>query len=158
MANRVDVQYVQFYTDGSAAKKIATPLPKKRVQERPVQKKMKRKVIRIDMVAILSLAVCVALLATLGLGVGKLQKAQEDNARMTQYVEKLSRDNETLAQEYAASYDLNEIEKTAIALGMIHGDEASHRGVTVQMGAQTPAQPQMQLWHGLISFFANIFA
>jgi len=158
MASRVDVQYIQFYTDGSAAKKIATPLPKKRVAEKPVARRAKRKVIRIDPVAILSLAVCLALFITLGVGIGKVQQAQQDNARMAQYVESLSQKSESLAQEYAAGYDLHEIEKTALALGMVHSDQASHRGVIVQMESETPVQPQMNFWQNLVAFFSSIFA
>ena len=158
MANNVEVKYVQFYTEGSAAKKIATPLPKKRVAEKPVQKRVKRKVVRIDPVAILSLAVCLALAITLGLGIGRIQQAKQDNARMAAYVESLTQKSEALAQEYAAGYDLYEIEKTAIALGMVHNDQASHRGVTVQMEADTNAQPQMNFWQNLVTFFTNVFA
>ena len=158
MANRVDIQYIQFYTEGSAAKKIATPAPKKRVQEKPVAKRANRKVIRIDPVAVLSLAVCLALVITLGVGIGKVQQAKQDNLRMAQYVETLSQKSEALAQEYAAGYDLHEIEKTAIALGMVHSDQASHRGVIIQMEAQEQAQPQMNFWQNLVAFFHSIFA
>ncbi len=158
MASRVDIQYIQFYTEGSAAKKIATPLPKKRVQERPAGRRAKRKVIRIDPIAILSLTVCLALAITLGLGIGKIQQAKQDNLQMAQYVQNLSQKSEALAQEYAAGYDLHEIEKTAKALGMVHSDQASHRGVTIQMDAQTPVQPQMNFWQNLVAFFSSIFA
>ena len=158
MASRVDIQYVQFYTEGSAAKKIATPLPKKRVAQKPVARRAKRKVIRIDPVAILSLAVCLALAITLGLGIGKVQQAKQDNARMAAYVESLTQKSETLAQEYAAGYDLHEIEKTALALGMVHNDQASHRGVSIQVETETSVQPQMNFWQNLVTFFTNIFA
>ena len=158
MANRVDIQYIQFYTDGSAAKKLATPLPKKQVAEKPAAKRAKRKIIRIDPVAVLSLAVCLALAITLGLGIGKVQQAKQENARMAQYVEQLNQKSEGLAQEYAAGYDLHEIEKTALALGMVHSDQASHRGVTVQLEAEVPAEPQMNFWQNLVTFFHSIFA
>ena len=158
MASRVDIQYIQFYTEGSAAKKIATPLPKKRVAEKSVARRAKRKVIRIDPVAILSLAVCLALAITLGLGIGKVQQAKQDNARMAAYVESLTQKSETLAQEYAAGYDLHEIEKTALALGMVHNDQASHRGVSIQMETETSVQPQMNFWQNLVVFFHSIFA
>ncbi len=158
MANRVDIQYVQFYTDGSAAKKVAAPLPKKRVAEKPAAKRAKRKIIRIDPVAVLSLAVCLALAITLGLGIGKVQQAKQENARMAQYVEQLDQQSERLAQEYAAGYDLHEIEKTAMALGMVHSDQASHRGVTIQLEAEAPVQPQMNFWQNLVAFFSSIFA
>ena len=158
MASRVDVRYIQFYTEGTAAKKIATPLPKKRVEAKPVQKRAKRKVVRIDPIAILSLAVCLALAIALGMGIGKVQQAQQDNLRMAQYVDTLSQKSEALAQEYAASYDLHEIEKTAMALGMVHSDQASHRGVAIQMESQTPVRPQMNFWQNLMAFFTNIFA
>ena len=158
MASRVDIQYIQFYTDGSAAKKIAAPLPKKKAAKKPVAQRAKRRVIRIDPVAILSLTVCLALAITLCVGLGKAQQARQENLRMQQYVEKLTQEGETLAQEYAAGYDLQEIEKTAIALGMVHSDHASHRGVAIQMEAETPAQPQMNFWQNLVVFFTNIFA
>ena len=158
MASRVDVQYIQFYTEGSAAKKIATPLPKKRVQEKPVAKRVKRKVVRIDPVAVFSMVVCLALTITLGIGIGKVQQAKQENLRMQEYVEKLSQESEMLAQEYAAGYDLHEIEKTAIALGMVHSDQASHRGVTIQMEAVTPVQTQMSFWQNVMAFFSGIFA
>ena len=79
MASRVDIQYIQFYTEGSVAKKIASPTPKVRTQERTATTRAKRKVIHIDPVAILSLAVCVALAITLGLGIGKVQQAKQEN-------------------------------------------------------------------------------
>lgn len=158
MASRVDIQYIQFYTEGSAAKKIAAPLPKKQAERKPAAKRAKRKVIRIDPIAILSLTVCLALAITLGLGIGKVQQARQENAQMQQYVERLSRESEALAQEYAAGYDLQEIEKTAIALGMVHSDQASHRGVIIQMEDQTAAQPQMSFWQNLVAFFHSIFA
>lgn len=158
MASRVDVQYINFYTEGSAAKKIAAPLPQKRVQPKPAAKRAKRKVIHIDPVAILSLAVCAVLAVTLCFGIAKVQRANEEQQRMQRYVEQLTQENETLAKEYAAGYDLQEIEKTALALGMVHSDQASYRGVTVQMGAQAAAQPQMHFWQNFVAFFANIFA
>ena len=159
MASRVDVRYINFYTDGSAAKKIAAPLPQKRVQQKPVTaKKTKRKAIHIDPVAVLSLAVCTALVITLGFGIAKVQRASEDNLRMQQYVEQLTQENESLAKEYAEGFDLEQIEKTALALGMVHSDQASHRGVSIQMGTATPAQPQMSFWQNFVAFFANIFA
>ena len=114
--------------------------------------------IRIDPIAVLSLTVCLALAITLGLGIGKIQQAKQENARMAAYVETLSQKSEALAQEYAAGYDLHEIEKTAMALGMVHNDQASHRGVTVQVEAETPVQPQMNFWQNLVVFFTNIFA
>ncbi len=158
MAGRVDVQYVNFYTDGSAARKIATPRPQKQVQEKPAAKRVKRKVLHLNPVAVFSLVVCLALFITLGVGMSKVQQANEENQRMAQYVEQLSQKSEELSKEYAASYDLHEIEKTALALGMVHGDQASHRGVAVQVEAEAPAQPQMGFWENVMAFFANIFA
>jgi hypothetical protein len=41
---------------------------------------------------------------------------------------------------------------------MVHNDQASHRGVTVQVQAEAPVQPQMNFWQNLVVFFTNIFA
>ncbi len=155
MANRVDVQYVRFYTDGSAAKKIAPAFPESKPVKMPRAKSKKRRLIAIDPVAILSLAVCLALVITLGIGVGKLQKAKQDNLQMARYVEQLSSENETLAQTYAAGYDLHEIEKTALALGMVHSEDASHRGIGMQLDAQSA---QLYFLQSIAAVFENLFA
>ncbi len=158
MANRVDIQYVRFYTDGSAAKKIAPVAPVKKVQPAPHARKAKRKVIRIDPVAIFSIAVCAALLICISIGLTSLKTAQQENARMAQYVQQLTQENETLAQQYAAGYDLNEIEKTALALGMVPIGQANHQSVQLQ-AQEAAAQPHApSLWESILGFFANLFA
>ena len=64
MTRYPNVQYVHFYTDGSAARKLEPVIPfKKNTVRIPAQKKSKRKVIYLDPVAIFSMAVALCLFA-----------------------------------------------------------------------------------------------
>ena len=154
MASRVDVQYIRFYTDGNAAKKIAPVLPEKKPQRMPRVYKVKRKVVRIDPVAVLSIGVCIALFISLAVGVGKFRAAKAENARMAQYVQQLTQENEALSQTYAAGYDLQEIEKTAQALGMVSASQANYQSATV-MTAAADQQAPATFWESFLAFFAN---
>lgn len=157
MASRVDVQYIRFYTDGNAAKKIAPVLPEKKPQRMPRAHKVKRKIVRIDPVAVLSIGVCIALFISLGVGVGKFRSAKAENARMAQYVQQLTQENEALSQTYAAGYDLQEIEKTAQVLGMVPASQAKQQSATVAAATEDNRTPPT-FWESFLAFFANIFA
>lgn len=155
MANRPAIQYVQFYTDGSAARKLApersapkTTLPKPRRQ--------KRKVVYVDPVAILGIVVAVCMLITMTAGVAQYMAIREETAQMEQYLEQLKLENADLSTQYAAGYDLENVEKTALALGMIPAEQAAH--VPLPATVQEPeAQPQT-LWERIGTFLTGLFA
>ena len=118
------VQYVQFYTDGSAARKLEPITPfKKNTVRLPAQKKSKRKVIYLDPVAILSMMVAVFLLIMMTVGVVQYCNVKAQADTMASYVHYLEQENQELTQQYAQSYDLNEIKITANALGMIPAEQ-----------------------------------
>ena len=62
MARKHDILYVNFYTDGSAARKIAPAFPEMQPQRKPRAKKKKKTVIYFDPVAICSLMVAAVML------------------------------------------------------------------------------------------------
>jgi len=134
MTRYPNVQYVHFYTDGSAARKLEPVIPFKRSTVRiPAQKKNKRKVIYLDPVAVLSMAVAVCLLAVMVIGVGQFYDAKAENETMAAYVHYLHQENQRLTEEYVQSYDLNEIKQTAKALGMVPAEELGSVAIDVSV-------------------------
>ncbi len=117
MAQKHDILYVNFYTDGSAARKIAPAFPETQRKPKPVRPK--KIVLHLDPVAVLSLVVAVALLVMMAVGLTRFQQARAEAQRMESYVQQLTAEKEALEGEYAASVDLEEVEKTALALGMV---------------------------------------
>ena len=154
MARQPDVRYIRLYTDGSAARKIETIAPVKTAQL-PKIRKQKKIVLWIDPVAVLALAVAAVMMILMVVGVTKLHEAQQQTAAMEQYVQQLQERNETLRTAYAEGYDLEEVERTAHALGMVPTDHVKH--VTIQV--QTPeAAPKLTLWEQIGTFLAGLFA
>ncbi len=132
MVRYPNVQYVHFYTDGSAARKLESVIPLKgNTLRMPAQKKSRRKVIYCDPVAILSIAVAVCLLIMMVVGVAQYFAMKEQADTMAAYVHYLEQENERLAQEYAESYNLNEVKQTALALGMIPAEQLDSTPIDV---------------------------
>ena len=132
MTRYPNVQYVHFYTDGSAARKLEPIIPLKRNTVRiPAQKKSKRKVIYLDPVAICSMAVALCLLVMMVVGVGQFYALRAENENMSAYVHYLQQENQRLTEEYAQSYDLNEIRQTATALGMVPAEQVRSTPIDV---------------------------
>jgi hypothetical protein len=156
MAAKVDVQYIRFYTDGSAAKQVMPLFPEeKKARRARARKQAHRRVIYVDPVAIFSIAVAAALLVCMVVGLASLQQARQQNAQMLSYVQTLEQENERLQQTYAEGYDLQEIEKTALALCMVPAENVRNDAILVQM----PAQEQMPSgWERFVAFLTGLFA
>ena len=134
MAYYPNVQYVHFYTDGSAARKLEPVTPfKKNTVRLPAQKKSKRKALYWDPVAILSMAVAVCLLIMMAVGVAQYYTVKTQADTMASYVRYLEQENQALTQQYAESYDLNEIKQTATALGMISAEQIESQKIDVSL-------------------------
>jgi len=119
MAQKYGIQYVNFYTDGSSARKI-TPVRQapKVVLPAPKKRKMKRITVCVDPVAILGILVALAMLIMMLVGLSVLQKQQQQAEKMERYLAYLDQQNQELTEKYESSYDLEEVERTALALGM----------------------------------------
>ena len=74
---------------------------------------------------------------------------------MAEYVERLEVQNRQLEEEYAASYDLKEVEEAALAMGMIPAAEAEH--TTIHIAVAQP-QPEVTFWDQIGTFFSGLFA
>lgn len=155
MVQRVDIQYVRFYTQGSAAKKVA-PAISVHTGALPQIKKRKAQRIFVDPVALLSIAVAVSMLVMILVGLSSLRVQQEKTAAMIAYVEQLRQENEALHARYEEECDLEKIEETARALGMIPRAEASRTAISVEL---PPVQEKpVSMLQKIGTFLTGLFA
>ena len=156
MAQKIDVQYIQFYTHGNAAQHIAPANPVKTTQLPHTQKRRVQR-IYVDPVATLGIVVAVCMLIMMTVGVFRLQKEQRETAQLEQYVTLLEQRNQELQAKYAEERDLEEVKKTALALGMIPKEQATHTTIHVELPTVQTVE-QMSLWNRIGTFLTNLFA
>ena len=150
------VQYVRFNTFGNTARKLdqAPAVPKKAVLPKP-RSKHKSKVIYIDPVAFLSIAVAFCMVLTMTVGIVQFANARREAAQMQAYVATLSGENETLTEQYRSGYDIRQIEQSALALGMVPRSDVQ----TVAIQVTQPQQTQtLTLWERIGTFLTTLFA
>jgi len=159
MVRHPEVQYIRFYTDGSAARKVEVANPVRKAKKPSVARKRKKIILHVDPLAILGILTAVVMVVVMLSSVALLKKAKAETAAMEQYVARLREENTTLQREYEAGYDLNEVERTALALGMIPIDQAQH--VTLEK----PSAPTVQLeerqpdaWDWIYTLLTGFFA
>ncbi len=154
MARHPDVQYIRFYTSGSAAQVVAPVRPMDTMKLPKVRKK-KRLVIPVDPMAILGIGLAALMSVLMIVGVVRLENAKADVAAMTAYVEVLKEENARLNATYESGYDLVDIEKTALALGMVPAEETQIIKVHME---QKSAAPEQGVWERFYMFLTGLFA
>ena len=155
MTQRRPIEYVQFYTVGTAAKKVEVAKPKlaEPVFLPPIVHK--RKKVYVDPVPVLGMLVAVCMLFTMLIGVNHLRQVRQDTEAMEQYVLHLQQVNDEKQELYHNSYSLEEIEKTAIALGMVPADQVLHQIIDV---SEPSAQEEPSLFDSVGTFLSGLFA
>lgn len=156
MARKHDILYVNFYTDGSAARKIAPAFPESRPQPKPRSHKQKKIVIHVDPVAICSILVAAVLLIMMAVGLTQFQNARLEAENMERYLQTLTAENEALSFQYDEEVDLEDVEKTALALGMVPKEDA--QTVSIQLSTSTQEPVPLSLWDRIIAYLTNLFA
>lgn len=154
MARRIDIQYIRLYTDGTAARKMESPV-RVPTATLPKPRKQKKILIHVDPVAILGILVSAVMLVTMLCGVFQHYRLQKEVAVMESYVQELHNENEVLHHTYESGYDLEQIRKTATALGMVPQDQVA----TVQVTLAAPVEEQTpSAWQELYTFLTGLFA
>lgn len=156
MAQRVDIQYVRYYTQGSAARNIQ-PAAKTQTGKIPQMKKKKIQRIYIDPVATLGTVVALCMLVMMVVGISQLRAEQKKTAEMTAYVEQLQERNVALQAQYEEECDLKAVEKTALALGMIPCEQASRTSIQVELPS-VEDDMSVSIWQKIGTFLTGLFA
>ena len=74
---------------------------------------------------------------------------------MSAYVETLREENVQLQQNYTESYDIEQIERTALALGLVPKEQVRHITVTLP---QIEEKKEPTSWERFTTFLAGLFA
>lgn len=159
MARQPEIQYIRPYADGSAARKLEllpqTPKPRTKL---PKVRRVKPLVIHVDLMALCGIIVAAVMLVMLIGGCVELGKARQEKEQMASYVSSLRNENAELKHEYESGYDLDTVQKTADALGMIPVEEATQ--IIIQ-----GIEPQVEIefyeptfWERAAAFFEGLFA
>ena len=152
---KAEIQYVQFYTTGSAAPDLVPSYrPEKEAAKRT--KKSAMTVIYVDPVAILGVITSVILMICLLVGVHNYNKALENNAELRAENVALSQKTEDLQNQYKDSFDLEEIRMEAILADYVPGSQLKHVTVEIPQAQPEPEQPGklQQFWNDVVELFA----
>lgn len=134
MARGNEIRYIQFYTDGSAARQLEPKVqPKKKLQQ-PRRKHQKKIVLHVDLLAATGILVACVMLIMMLSGMMTLNKINGEIDRLESYLTELESENLQLHQTYRAGFDLDQIREAALKMGMI----PAARAVTVSLPVGTP--------------------
>lgn len=156
MAQKNEILYVSFYTDGSAARKIAPTVPVQTPRRHARPARQRKTVVYLDPVAVGSLLVAVVLVIAMAVGLSQLHTVKEERAVMEAYVQQLSEEKAALTEAYRSGLDLQEVERTAQALGMV--PKAQAQSVTITLQAAAPQTREPTAWEQVLAFLSNLFA
>lgn len=154
MERKPEIQYIRYYTDGSAARKLELMPAKK---EKPVQKKRKIQVkkIYIDPLPVAGILLSCVLLICMIVGMTELTALWESREQMQTYVDTLREENTKLETDYREDLDMEHVEKMALSMGMIPYESAQHISVQMPQHGQTQ---QPGFWENVAHFLAGLFA
>ena len=158
MAPQPDIQYVRFYTDGSAARKLEL-LPKKEkatlsAPRRPRIHRQKKTVICVDPIAMFAVLVAGVMLIAMGIGMLQLGSIQAENQRMDSYISDLRTENAQLQAQYEAGYDLKDVEQKALEMGLVPIEQVEK--VIIEAPA-VQEEPTPTFWENIGAFFGELF-
>ena len=156
MAQQLDVRYVNFYTAGSSALKVAPVIPLETLElPRRAKKKAKKFVLYVDPVAVTGIVMATVMTILLAVGFVQLSNARQEEIAMAAYVDSLQQQNQELAAEFEAGYDLDQVEEVALALGMVPQEQLQK--ITVKT-VEPAEEPETNTWNNFWTSFVDLFA
>ena len=158
MALQPDIQYVRFYTDGSAARKLEL-LPKKEKATLSAPRRMrayrqKKTVICVDPIAMFATLVAVVMFIAMGIGMVQLFTVQAQNRQLDSYLSDLRAENVQLQEQYHTGYDLKDVEQKALEMGLVPIEQVEK--VIIQAPA-VQEEPAPTFWENVGAFIGELF-
>ena len=153
MVRKTDIRYIQFYTDGSAARKPELAKTAKQPTVRRTVKK-KRLTLFVDPVAITGIVVALTMLVLMLVGVSQLKQAQQQTAMMQLQMQQLTQENQTLQDSFDAGYTLEDVKWMADALGLVPVEEVTH--ITISAPETEMIRPSR--WEQFYTLLTSLFA
>lgn len=157
VARKPEIQYIRYYTDGSAARQPEVrPAPRKRPPQHQ-KKRRPRYILQVQPMAVFGVVISIVMLCMMIGGVSEHFQAQQEARQMENYVSSLRVRNEELREEYEGGLNLEEIQKAALALGMVPEESVRHITVSVPMEQVQPEQ-QPGFWQSVNAFLTGLIA
>ena len=154
MERKPEIQYVgQFYVYGSEARQLEEKKRRQAKTSLPMARLEKLEKLYVDPVALLGIAVAIFMVVAM-----VMQQLRKDWAvynGMSEYVSQLNRENAELSARYRESFDLEDIQRKAVGIGMIPKEEAQTMTVRVRV-PEPEAKPTM--WEDIVWFWNGLFA
>jgi hypothetical protein len=158
MAMQPDIQYVRFYTTGSAARKLELQPKKEKAKisapQRPQTRRKQKTVVYIDPVSMFAVLVAGVMFIAMAVGMLQLGSINAETVRMDSYVSELRAENTKLRNEYENGYDLKDVEQKALEMGLVPIDEVEKVYIEVPEIAE-PQEPSF--WEKAGAFFSELF-
>ncbi len=135
MVRNPDIEYIdKYYVHGSEAKVIEFA-PNKRTPQTTLPKPLREKKIsiEIDPVAVCGLVVAVVMLIVMAVGLVDFRAACEENRIVSEKLQELRDDNVMKQYTYYTKLDMEYVEDSAKAMGMVSASEAPVIAITVSV-------------------------
>lgn len=155
MARQPEIRYINAYVSGTMAYRLEEPVTKKKQVKLPQMRRRKKTVVALDPVAIGGIVVAGIMLVLLLAAFVRLQNARTEVKQLQNYVSVLQQENLELQDTYAFGYDLEEIEKIALAMGMVPSSQVPQISVSVTV---PHAAPEPTAWESFCAFLTGLFA
>lgn len=150
-----DIQYIQFYTSGSAARELVPVLrPEAAAENHP--RRSRKPVLYIDPVAILGMLTAVVLTICLLIGFNQFKQAKEDYEYVHGYNCQLQQQHKQLQKTYKESYNKEDVRLEAVLMGYVPSWQVQHVTIKAQEPEPIPEEPGIlrQAWNYLTELFA----
>lgn len=157
MARSNDVQYIRFYSYGSAAEKVELPAKEKKKITRPMPslEQVGRKILKMDALALTGIVVAAVMLVCMLIGLVQVNAATTRLQQAQILVSQLEAEHDRLKTEYEHGYDLAEIRVSAEAMGMVPVEQVRHVKVKLP---EPVAEEEITWWEQWILDFKALFA
>ena len=158
MALQPDIQYVRFYTAGSAARKLELQPEKKKAKisapQRPQTRRKKKAVVYVDPISVCAVLVAAVMFVAMAVGMLRLGSMNTQTAQMESYVTQLRSENVMLRKEYESGYDLKDVEQKALEMGLVPIDQVEK--VVIDLPEITE-EPEPTFLEKVGNFFSELF-
>ena len=157
MNQKPKIQYVgQFYVHGSEARQLQMQKEKRQAKTRlPLLRMQAIEKIYVDPVALTGLAGAVVMLVCMVVGACQIRSSWQEYKQMSHYLSELQRENARLEHTYHISYDMEEVEAKALAMGLVPMEQIPTMSVRVRMPAP---EVEETAWDEFVWFMKGLFA
>lgn len=156
MARSSDIQYIRYYTPGSAAEKLELPqIIKKQPQPKMEPRKAKTAVLQVDGLAAVGIVVAAVMLLCMLMGCAQIYSLNQQVQDLEVYVSQLEVQQENLQADYRHGYDLEDIRLAAESMGLVPVDQVEH--VTVHI-PETEVVVEISWWDSVVNAIKEFFA